>query len=249
MAGRIRCRNKKELQLLISGRKSSREKTLRGNSEETIVGKDRKEAHQKLEAENACCENRQKADVGSSQENRRCPSRKKAWSAIRKMGTTVSEVKTESDSTTANAGSSRCNNKDPKPQVQDRKDDCRQIHQSRECVSVVIAYLSYPPSCNHYYRHVGSKTLISREGRLYRECVAADLVGQCRVIGRLAVSITVNPPDKRRRDLDNLLKPLLDCIQSAGVIEDDAAIDELSIRRLSVEPGGGVAVSIRTIEE
>jgi len=33
--------------------------------------------------------------------------------------------------------------------------------------------LPYPPSINHYWRRVGPKTLISREGRLFRASVVA----------------------------------------------------------------------------
>lgn len=35
--------------------------------------------------------------------------------------------------------------------------------------------LPYPPSINHYWRRVGSRTLISREGRRFRERVVAIL--------------------------------------------------------------------------
>ncbi|MBI2930977.1 MAG: hypothetical protein HYY16_04950, partial [Planctomycetes bacterium] len=35
--------------------------------------------------------------------------------------------------------------------------------------------LPFPPSVNHYYRHVGPRTLISREGRRFREEVCALL--------------------------------------------------------------------------
>jgi len=35
--------------------------------------------------------------------------------------------------------------------------------------------LPYPPSINHYWRRVGPRTLISREGRRFREHVMAIL--------------------------------------------------------------------------
>ncbi len=35
--------------------------------------------------------------------------------------------------------------------------------------------LPFPPSVNHYYRRVGPRTLISREGRRFRERVCALL--------------------------------------------------------------------------
>jgi len=39
------------------------------------------------------------------------------------------------------------------------------------------------------------------------------------------------PPDKRRRDLDNLIKAIQDSLQYAGVYEDDSQIDYLTIKR------------------
>jgi crossover junction endodeoxyribonuclease RusA len=46
------------------------------------------------------------------------------------------------------------------------------------------------------------------------------------------------PPDRRRRDLDNIQKPVLDALQHAGVYEDDSQIDLLVTRRrdLGVPP-------------
>ena len=38
--------------------------------------------------------------------------------------------------------------------------------------------LPWPPSVNHYYRHVGHRVLISRDGRHYRENVAGKLAAE-----------------------------------------------------------------------
>ncbi|MBI1900547.1 MAG: RusA family crossover junction endodeoxyribonuclease, partial [Planctomycetia bacterium] len=66
--------------------------------------------------------------------------------------------------------------------------------------------LPYPPSINHYWRRVGERTLISREGRRFRERVLAILAaaGAQPMLGRLSVEVTVFPPDDQRRDVDNL---------------------------------------------
>jgi len=102
--------------------------------------------------------------------------------------------------------------------------------------------LPYPPSVNHYWRRVGARTLISRQGRLYRGHVQAMLaVQRVRPIdGRLAVVIDVLPPDQRPRDLDNVQKGLLDALEAGGAYMNDSQIDLLITRR-GMQTTGGMA--------
>ena len=97
--------------------------------------------------------------------------------------------------------------------------------------SVKITGLPFPPSVNHYSRHVGSRTLISRTGRAYRQQVLHDVQQlQLRSItGPIRLEAIVTRPDRRRRDVDNLLKSLLDGLDHAGVYEDDSQIQDLRI--------------------
>jgi crossover junction endodeoxyribonuclease RusA len=108
--------------------------------------------------------------------------------------------------------------------------------------------LPWPPSGNRYYRRVGAKTLISRDGREYRKLVQAICLaeGVKRLGGRLNMAIEAYPPDNRRRDLDNLLKATLDALQHGGAYEDDSQIDWLLVRRKPVQPGGVLIVSAWT---
>ena len=111
--------------------------------------------------------------------------------------------------------------------------------------------LPYPPSINHYWRRVGQQTLISREGRSFRRKVCALLTGlgrlRPRTGARLALVMDAFPPDRRRRDLDNLQKPVLDALEHAGVYDDDSQIDLLVSRRGSPEPGGRLTVEVTEI--
>ncbi len=108
--------------------------------------------------------------------------------------------------------------------------------------------LPYPPSINRYYRHVGFRTLISREGRTFRTNVCALLGGggprKPPAGGRIALCLDAFPPDRRVRDLDNLQKPALDAMQHAGIYEDDSQIDLLLTRRRDVVRGGRLAVEV-----
>ena len=87
--------------------------------------------------------------------------------------------------------------------------------------------------------------LISKDGRKYRARVAKELEGVEQMPGRLAVEIHAFPPDRRRRDLDNIQKSLLDSIEHAGVIEDDSNVDYLLTIRKRIVQDGNVTVHIR----
>jgi len=109
----------------------------------------------------------------------------------------------------------------------------------------MVLILPWPPSANVYYRNVQGKTLISAAGRAYRAAVADQVLiqrGAKQLAGRLAVAIVAHVPDRRRRDLDNLLKSTLDSLTHAGVWLDDSQIDSLRIERGPV--GGMLKVSV-----
>ncbi|MBF9645501.1 RusA family crossover junction endodeoxyribonuclease, partial [Streptococcus pseudopneumoniae] len=74
-----------------------------------------------------------------------------------------------------------------------------------------------PPSLNRYYRHIGAKTLISEDGRAYRELVCRTLERDYPMLGKIKMNVTAHMPDRRRRDLDNLLKALQDSMAHANV--------------------------------
>lgn len=118
-----------------------------------------------------------------------------------------------------------------------------------------VLNVPYPPTLNRYYRYVTGlrRVLISAEGRAYREAVreainkAAQTDGLKTLSGRLEVVIHVSPPDRRRRDLDNVLKALLDSLTYAGVWVDDSQIDKLEINRIYAWRGR-VLVAVTEIE-
>lgn len=111
--------------------------------------------------------------------------------------------------------------------------------------------LPYPPSVNHYWRRVGPRTLISRGGRAFRDEVCAILAAR-RVqplVGPLAVSIELFPPDRRRRDVDNAMKSLLDALAHGGAYHDDSQVARLTIQRRGVVPGGKVRVRLEAYRD
>ena len=109
--------------------------------------------------------------------------------------------------------------------------------------------LPFPPSVNHYYRRVGPRTLISRQGRAYRNHVCSALVGLGvrTMTGPLRVDVEAYPPDRRQRDSDNLLKALLDALEHGGAYVNDSQVQDLHIRMLSPVKGGMVLVRLEKI--
>jgi len=109
--------------------------------------------------------------------------------------------------------------------------------------------LPFPPSVNHYYRRVGHRTLISREGRRFRRRVCSLLAasGVKPLAGPLRVEVEVYPPDRRRRDIDNVQKALLDALEHGGAFHNDGQIVQLKIEKRGCVPSGRTIVRIRKV--
>lgn len=99
-------------------------------------------------------------------------------------------------------------------------------HRATDALAVLRYVLPFPPSVNRYYRHVGYRTLLSREGREYRAMVLSLLAGRVGqpLSGQLEVQLDLYPPDARRRDWDNFQKGIWDSLQHAGVYLDDSQV-------------------------
>lgn len=109
--------------------------------------------------------------------------------------------------------------------------------------------LPWPPTVNTYYRNFNGRSIISKKGREYRVAVAEQVLVQRaakHIDHAVKVEIKAYRPDRRRRDLDNLLKALLDSMTHAGVMSDDALIEDLRVFWAD-EIGGMVKVTIEGI--
>lgn len=102
----------------------------------------------------------------------------------------------------------------------------------RKNESAITLTLPWPPSVNRYWRTFQGRMIISAEGRTYRKDVADQVLiqrGAKHYEGKLRVVIEAWRPDNRKRDLDNLLKAVLDSLTHAGVWADDGLIVDLRI--------------------
>lgn len=123
-------------------------------------------------------------------------------------------------------------------------------------MAVSIA-LPFPPSTNHYWgnrvvvpRHGKPfvNTYLTSEAKRFRAEVQITILqrfGRLRPLDcRLAISIVAHMPDRRIRDLSNLLKATEDALTHSDVWTDDGLIDQITISRGVVKKGGQLIVTI-----
>ena len=106
--------------------------------------------------------------------------------------------------------------------------------------SAIVLHLLMPPSANRLWRNVNGRMVKSAEYRTWMQSAGADVLVQ-RARGLLnstwpksfttpvRVHIWAGRPDKRKRDIDNRIKPLLDCLTQSRVIQDDSLVHSLTI--------------------
>lgn len=101
--------------------------------------------------------------------------------------------------------------------------------------------LPWPPTGNSYVRHTrAGKHYLTQAVQTFRLEVWHE-AKQRRIPlqrGRLVLHVEAHPPDKQRRDLDNLFKCLGDALQHAGVVADDSQFDVYTIKRMPPIKGG-----------
>jgi crossover junction endodeoxyribonuclease RusA len=109
--------------------------------------------------------------------------------------------------------------------------------------------LPYPPTVNHYWGQLGSKKFLGKKGKEFREAVflCSYNARKGALNERLHMEVYLYPPDNRKRDVDNILKPLLDALEHANVYENDSQIDKLCVTRMPVTKGGMCDVVISEI--
>jgi crossover junction endodeoxyribonuclease RusA len=95
---------------------------------------------------------------------------------------------------------------------------------------MIIILDHYPPSANAIWRAVPGRGVI--KSALYRtwlidQTLKLHLQTGDRVEGHYHIHFKIQRKDKRRRDLDNLLKPLHDLIVAAGLVDDDSLCDRI----------------------
>lgn len=106
-----------------------------------------------------------------------------------------------------------------------------------------------PPSVNHLYKvapfrpsaaspmRVGTRVYMTAEAKTWQTYVTAQFLMNRNKRSTpyskpVAVKVEFITPDRRRWDIDNRLKSLLDCLMKGRVIDDDSQIYRLEMQRV-----------------
>lgn len=115
--------------------------------------------------------------------------------------------------------------------------------------------MPWPPSLNRTYRAVNGRSILSKEARDYQSRASRFLPPgrvPAPLTGRLLVWMTLHPPKsygRRKWDVANREKLLIDCLTHQRVWLDDSQIDGLVLLRGAPDAGHGRAeLVIHTIE-
>jgi crossover junction endodeoxyribonuclease RusA len=111
---------------------------------------------------------------------------------------------------------------------------------------MITLEIPWSPSVNHYWRVGHGRIYLSPEGVRYK-LIVAGIVREARVksfTGPVSLLIDAYPPDRRIRDLDNVMKALLDALGGAGLYRDDSQIKHINAWMLEPIEGGKLIVTV-----
>ena len=114
----------------------------------------------------------------------------------------------------------------------------------------VLLELPFPPSMNTYWRNFRGRTVLSKAGRQFKTDVQEYIINNnIPKFGdkKLKVTMILRPRDKRKVDIDNRIKAVLDSLEEAGVFDDDFQIDHIEMIRGEPIKGGLIRVLIEEI--
>lgn len=124
---------------------------------------------------------------------------------------------------------------------------------------MVLIDLTLPPSANQrlipYVINMTRRIIGIKDSPKYREWMELEARKikneiQSPYAEPVYVYMEITFPDRRKRDLDNMAKPVCDVLKQAGIYEDDSLIEFLVCRRLSPDKKlAGIRVGVWTVSE
>lgn len=112
--------------------------------------------------------------------------------------------------------------------------------------------LPWPPSINNYYvRASNGRVFLKRKVKSYFEQCVFEVYTQIGKIntmyGKVKVLRDLYPPDKRRRDEDNVVKALNDILMKCKFIADDSQIKKATNVMHNPQKPGFVKITLEEI--
>lgn len=124
---------------------------------------------------------------------------------------------------------------------------------------MVLIDLTLPPSANQrlipYVINMTRRIIGIKDSPKYREWMKLEARKikneiQAPYAEPVYVYMEITFPDRRKRDLDNMAKPVCDVLKLAGIYDDDSLIEFLICRRLSPNKKlAGIRVGVWTVSE
>ena len=111
--------------------------------------------------------------------------------------------------------------------------------------------LPFPPGVNNLFATVGKRRVRSKRYREWSSEARAMIARQPFqgwIDGPFCASFYVTRPDKRKRDLDGLLKAPLDLLVEIGLIDDDSMAQSLTIQWCGYAKPGSVTITLEAAE-
>jgi Holliday junction resolvase RusA-like endonuclease len=107
--------------------------------------------------------------------------------------------------------------------------------------------LPLPPSQNNMFVNgkAGRGRFISLRYKAWKNeaAICAYMQNKARIEGPFAIQINAVRPHKRRRDIDNYIKPLVDFLVSQGFVSDDSEMQQVTATW--VEKGPPIWLAVR----
>ena len=112
---------------------------------------------------------------------------------------------------------------------------------------MILLSIPYPPSGNHMWKKGQGRTYLTKRAIAYYSQVAWIIKSSglaMQIEERLEVEVDIYPPDRRKRDLSNVIKVVEDACTKAGLWQDDSQIDRLVLQRMPPIKDGAIALRV-----
>lgn len=106
----------------------------------------------------------------------------------------------------------------------------------------------FPPTTNNLFMNVGKRRIPTKGYRAWRELAAVQIdnqmIGQTPISGPYHMTIELDRPDKRARDVSNYAKAIEDSLVLCRAIRDDSDALSLMLKWSDRKPGKGAEARV-----